>query len=377
MYNEQLEKLIEFALADGELTEKEKQILFKRAEAEGVDLDEFEMMLEAKLHIRQKEGIDLTRKEKENVIKCPSCNDIIPALSKVCPSCSFVVNAGRKSLEAEKGLEDLISDIEDDLVKIKSLKKSNIITTLFEHSYISLPTLSIFLLAIGFRLESFISILLGVVLAFISWWVIKKKINGGKSENLKPTFNSLKATFEKHSRTAKTLFGENKKAKLLLDELNDELNVIDVKRKKGKTVEYILYGVIALMAVGVFFIPKPETEEDKEVVIREMVQQYISAGDAKKAEEYYMLHANDDGLVGYHIIDLAVTVMQALVDQNLLDEAESYLNKGHHVNTDMADVAKPLVLAYIKKDDIKSANRVISSLSEYRQEKLKKLLPEN
>ena len=30
MYNEQLEKLIDYALADGELTEKEKQVLFKK-----------------------------------------------------------------------------------------------------------------------------------------------------------------------------------------------------------------------------------------------------------------------------------------------------------------------------------------------------------
>ena len=41
MYNEQLEKLIDYALADGELTEKEKQVLFKKAESMGVDLDEF------------------------------------------------------------------------------------------------------------------------------------------------------------------------------------------------------------------------------------------------------------------------------------------------------------------------------------------------
>ena len=46
MYNEQLEKLIDYALADGELTEKEKQVLFKKAESMGVDLDEFEMVLD-------------------------------------------------------------------------------------------------------------------------------------------------------------------------------------------------------------------------------------------------------------------------------------------------------------------------------------------
>jgi tetratricopeptide (TPR) repeat protein len=49
MYSEKLEQLIAAALADGVLTEKEKQILFKRAQAEGVDLDEFEMVLSARV----------------------------------------------------------------------------------------------------------------------------------------------------------------------------------------------------------------------------------------------------------------------------------------------------------------------------------------
>ena len=49
MYSEELESLIEIALADGELTEKERQILLKRAQSEGVDSDEFEMVLAARL----------------------------------------------------------------------------------------------------------------------------------------------------------------------------------------------------------------------------------------------------------------------------------------------------------------------------------------
>ena len=54
IYNPMLENLIEMALADGELTEKEKQVLFKRAQAMGIDLDEFEMVLDAKLYERKK-----------------------------------------------------------------------------------------------------------------------------------------------------------------------------------------------------------------------------------------------------------------------------------------------------------------------------------
>lgn len=43
------EKLINHALSDGELSDKEKQVIFKRAQKEGVDLDELELILEAKL----------------------------------------------------------------------------------------------------------------------------------------------------------------------------------------------------------------------------------------------------------------------------------------------------------------------------------------
>jgi Flp pilus assembly protein TadB len=53
MYDAQLEKLIEMSLADGVLTEKEKQILFRKAESLGIDLDEFEMVLETRLQERQ------------------------------------------------------------------------------------------------------------------------------------------------------------------------------------------------------------------------------------------------------------------------------------------------------------------------------------
>jgi hypothetical protein len=49
LYDSQMEKLIDLALVDGELTEKKKQILFKRAEEKGIDLDEFEMVIDAKI----------------------------------------------------------------------------------------------------------------------------------------------------------------------------------------------------------------------------------------------------------------------------------------------------------------------------------------
>jgi hypothetical protein len=50
MYSEKLEKLIGYALVDGVLTEKKRQALMKAAKAEGVDLNKFEAVLEARLY---------------------------------------------------------------------------------------------------------------------------------------------------------------------------------------------------------------------------------------------------------------------------------------------------------------------------------------
>ncbi|MDR2684954.1 MAG: hypothetical protein LBB53_06200 [Prevotellaceae bacterium] len=86
MYSEKLENLINHALADGVLTEKEKQVLFKNAEAEGIDLDEFEVILEAKLYEKQQEQLvqpenpDSAQSEKGKFANFMSSNPLITKL---------------------------------------------------------------------------------------------------------------------------------------------------------------------------------------------------------------------------------------------------------------------------------------------------------
>ena len=108
MYNEQIEALISAALADGVLTEKEKQILFKRAESMGIDLDEFEMVLDARLvEQKKKEANESKQYELEmekaraaqksapksnkfgDVRKCPSCGAMVQSLRSKCPDCGY------------------------------------------------------------------------------------------------------------------------------------------------------------------------------------------------------------------------------------------------------------------------------------------------
>jgi hypothetical protein len=95
MYNEQIDKLIEMALMDGELTEKEKQILFKKAESLGLDLDEFEMVLDAKLFEKKQASKSNNTTASAapvsdklgDVKKCPGCGAITESFSTKCSDC--------------------------------------------------------------------------------------------------------------------------------------------------------------------------------------------------------------------------------------------------------------------------------------------------
>lgn len=110
LYNPQIEKLIDMALADGELTEREKQVLFKRAQAEGIDLDEFEMVLDAKLHqidvgnnVQPSPNSAPQSNKYGDVKKCPACGAMIVSFSVSCPECGYQFT----NIEANSSIQKL------------------------------------------------------------------------------------------------------------------------------------------------------------------------------------------------------------------------------------------------------------------------------
>lgn len=131
LYDAEMEKLIDLAIIDGTLTEKEKQILFKKAQAKGIDLDEFEMVLDARLseynHIHNKKSapsnLSAPKSEKfGDVRRCPQCNALVKAFSPVCTACGYEFLNIDASMSYEK-LSNKLSEVED----IK--KRINIIET--------------------------------------------------------------------------------------------------------------------------------------------------------------------------------------------------------------------------------------------------------
>lgn len=121
MYNEELERLIELAIIDGELTEKEKQILFKKAESFGVDLDEFEMVLQAKLFEKQQskkqaESPVATAPKSEkfgDIKKCPSCGAVLQSFQTKCGDCGYEfrnIEASQNIIKFFEKLDELESN---------------------------------------------------------------------------------------------------------------------------------------------------------------------------------------------------------------------------------------------------------------------------
>ena len=50
MFSKELEDLINYSLLDGEIDKKEKKVIYKKAEEEGVDFDELEIYLNSKIY---------------------------------------------------------------------------------------------------------------------------------------------------------------------------------------------------------------------------------------------------------------------------------------------------------------------------------------
>ena len=110
----EIEKLIDLALADGVLTDKEKEILQRKAQDLNVDMDEFQMVLDAKLHIKQSEATSKQKSQKEGELKkCPSCGEILESFISKCPSCGYEIRgkeANQIISEIEKKIESVRSD---------------------------------------------------------------------------------------------------------------------------------------------------------------------------------------------------------------------------------------------------------------------------
>lgn len=83
MLSKELQLLIEASLTDGVLTDKEREVIRKRALLEGQDPDEVDILLEAEIQKLQQ------KQETRTVKKCPRCGEAIPSMAVKCAACGY------------------------------------------------------------------------------------------------------------------------------------------------------------------------------------------------------------------------------------------------------------------------------------------------
>lgn len=116
MFSKELEEIIEAALADGTITDKERAVLHKRALAEGVDADELDIVIDGRLAKTKKQEDwlrptppqNLPNEKHGNVLKCPSCGAHVDRTNAICPECGYAFT----NVKVSSSIQELYKKIE-------------------------------------------------------------------------------------------------------------------------------------------------------------------------------------------------------------------------------------------------------------------------
>lgn len=105
MFSDSLNELIRASLTDGVITDKEREVIRKRAVAEGVDPDLVDVMIDASVQDNAQH-----RRARQRI--CPHCGAELEAFSTRCPACGEEIRNGRAVSSIQQfscGIEEIAS----------------------------------------------------------------------------------------------------------------------------------------------------------------------------------------------------------------------------------------------------------------------------
>ena len=104
----EIEKLIELALANGQVTEKERDVIIRKASALGVDADEVEMILDARLYQLNADRPQPSKEKFGNIRTCPACGAPVNSLAMSCSECGHVFT----NIKANSTVQALFNELQ-------------------------------------------------------------------------------------------------------------------------------------------------------------------------------------------------------------------------------------------------------------------------
>ncbi len=290
MYNEKLEALITAALADGVLTDKEKEVLFKKAEAMGIDRDEFELVLDGRLAKRKKEmeaqAPQAAKPAQKKGVIPQELDDLIKEYLTdgiISPKERQVLLNKAQSLGLNVDEVDLYIDAQQqkaDQAVAAAMNKRRGKTCPYCGS--SIPELTDKCPNCGGNITPEASKELEEIFEHLETALVNFKAGEDIEKN--------KAEVERYVRKAKMYYGNNPKVKQLLEEVEIESENAEEEAKKNarnkliaKYKWYIIGAVVIILGLGYYFIQSNKAEYNAGKTT-ELVEEAIQKGELAKAE---------------------------------------------------------------------------------------------
>ena len=211
---------------------------------------------------------------------CPNCHEEIPLLVKICPICKRPVSdeeAGR----AEK----MVNELEEVLLRLKSIPRPTFIKSLSKLTYILFPILAVYLLVLALMSDARIFWATGGLTALLSIYsIIRRALGKLGNDPVQAEFLQLKNTHELLHEKLMSRYGKDDSVRSRVAAISNEVAAVEAAH--GQANRHNLYKwigvsvVCALLATGgAFTVDKrvsevetaqtPATEEDWKAVIAE------------------------------------------------------------------------------------------------------------
>jgi len=292
----EIQNLVSLALKDGILTYKERQVIVKKAKKMRLDMQEVNSYINTALDNKMKfipkedlkrcptcgaqiplisdecqycgfefgQGISYSKnnsasqiiqKENENsqsvyvksqnINNCPDCGAPFPLLSNICPHCHHVHH---ENIDSVYNIKQLIQKIKHSLSSMDKcmvpLKKS----ILRDHALYLIP-LSGLLMTLHFNLNIMspdleviadIAFLLSAGLMFyILIALFFRILQGSAIDEADEVFVDKKSDYERFIRQTESLYGDDREAKVLLHDFENEIKKVKNNRLRNRSVYYL------------------------------------------------------------------------------------------------------------------------------------------
>lgn len=221
---------------------------------------------------------------------CPQCNEEIPLLVKVCPCCGYVV-PGNEDESAEK----LIGELENVLLRFKSLPRPTFIKSISQLTYIVFPILAVYLFILALMSDARIFWATGGLSAILSVYTIVRRALGKLGNDpVKAEFLLLKNAHEHLDGVLRNRYKNDKSVRQRLGEIS--LEIADVEAAHRRANRHNLYKWIGVGVVCVFLAAGGAFTVDKRVndVEAETVQPLVTEEDWKEAVQMFKKTAAND-----------------------------------------------------------------------------------